>query len=435
MADHAEDIRHRTRRLVASGALEGRRVVIFGASLLAEHVRNELSDAGIALHAVVDNSPDKIGRPWGGVLVGAPAAALTPPDPTVTVLVVSEIYAEEMVAQLAGLGYAGEERVRVLTPRYDLSVGALVARTRRLWRGRRACRRFTRHGTRTLLVAPYEGTGDLYLIGLFFAEYVRRNRLDDHVLAVPNRACARIAAMAGIRDVVVVERQVLNDVIGYARFVRGRGAPVVVLNDGCWPSDGWPTERIAWLRGYRGLHFEQMFRHFVFGLDDGAQHAVPVRSPDRAAAVELLERHGLAPGRTVVMAPYANTLFECPDEDFWAGLAARLQESGYSVATNCVGAEQPVAGTVAVSVPFEQVVDVLDAAGYFVGVRSGLCDIISGSTCRKVVLYDADGRFYKASFREYFSLRWMGLSPDAVELEYRRGDQGSLAARITKELA
>jgi hypothetical protein len=58
-------------------------------------------------------------------------------------------------------------------------------------------------------------------------------------------------------------------------------------------------------------------------------------------------------------------------------------------------------------------------AGYFVGVRSGLCDIISSSSCRKAVLYEKDGYFYKCSPYDYFSLKKMGLCDDAVEIEYR----------------
>ncbi|WGL51917.1 hypothetical protein P5P86_18435 [Nocardioides sp. BP30] len=434
MASHVEDARRRTRRLVAGGALEGRKVVLFGASLLSEHVKDELDRAGITLHAVIDNSPDKVGRPWAGVSVERPDAVLLPPDPHLVVLVVSAVFAEEMLAQLAGLGYTGEPQVQVVTPPAGLSARAFGSRVWRLWRGRRAYRRLMGRRPGPLFVAPYEGTGDLHLIGLFFAEYVRRNGIGDHVVAVPNRACARIAAMAGIASVVVAPA-VLNDIVGYARFVNGRGTDVVVLNDGCWPSDGWPSERTQWLRGYRGLDFEKMFRHFVFGLDASVPHASPASAADPDAVTELMGRHGLEPGRTVVLAPYANTLFERPDPAFWEQAAQALTERGFTVCTNCAGDEQPVRGTVAVAVPFESMVAFMDRAGFFVGVRSGLCDVISGSSCRKIVLYDADGRFYKASFREYFSLRSMGLSPDAVELEYRRGDQASLVATITRELA
>jgi hypothetical protein len=83
----------------------------------------------------------------------------------------------------------------------------------------------------------------------------------------------------------------------------------------------------------------------------------------------------------------------------------------------------------------------MDAAGYFIGVRSGLCDVISTSSCKKVILYEKDGLFYKASQYEYFSLEKMGLCNDAIEIEYRDDLKDSVLNKIfdvlkyeTKEL-
>jgi hypothetical protein len=83
------------------------------------------------------------------------------------------------------------------------------------------------------------------------------------------------------------------------------------------------------------------------------------------------------------------------------------------------GTEKPVAGTSAVFFQLNQAIAFMDAAGYFIGVHSGLCDIISSSTCKKVILYEKDGLFYKSSQYEYFSLAKMGLCDDAVEVKYR----------------
>jgi hypothetical protein len=54
----------------------------------------------------------------------------------------------------------------------------------------------------------------------------------------------------------------------------------------------------------------------------------------------------------------------------------------------------------------------------FIGVRSGLCDIISSAKCTKIILYEKEGLFYKSSQYDYFSLAKMGLCDDAIEIEY-----------------
>jgi hypothetical protein len=93
-----------------------------------------------------------------------------------------------------------------------------------------------------------------------------------------------------------------------------------------------------------------------------------------------------------------------------------------------------VAGTAAVFFPLDQAIAFMDAAGYFVGVRSGLCDIISSSACKKIIFYEKDGLFYKSSQYEYFSLAKMGLCDDAVELEYFERDREEIIKKITEVL-
>ena len=53
-----------------------------------------------------------------------------------------------------------------------------------------------------------------------------------------------------------------------------------------------------------------------------------------------------------------------------------------------------------------------------ISIRSGLCDIISGTECRKIILYPegkkTDGI---SSYKEFFSLEKMGICSDAIEIE------------------
>ena len=101
-----------------------------------------------------------------------------------------------------------------------------------------------------------------------------------------------------------------------------------------------------------------------------------------------------------------------------------LQKKGYSVCTNSCGKKEPaIAGTDAVFFPLNIAPQVVEAAGTFVGVRSGFCDVISRAKARKVILYDKNNWFYNCSAYKYFSLNDMGLCNDAVELEYEEDFQ------------
>ena len=345
-------------------------------------------------------------------------------------IVVAFAAAREMLHQLETLGYRKRRQAFVLTPlNLDESLTSFVRFAPHLLRGRLTYRKLTGGNPESaLFIAPYAGTGDMYLIELFLQSFVERHAIRDYSLAVASNACAQVARMMGETRVAVADQEALNSVISYGRLMRARPTSIVVLNDG-WM--GQPTE---WLRGYKGLNFEKMFRHTVFGLEDEIAPRVPRASASNQAVLKLFDEQGLVPGRTVVLSPYANTLFHVPDPAFWARVAARCAERGLTVCTNCAPKEQPIAGTKAARFPLSLAPDLIETAGYFVGVRSGFCDIVSGTASRKVVLYDREGRFYKGSFHEYFSLTAMGLGRNLREVEYGDGDKEDVVTEVMEGL-
>ena len=82
--------------------------------------------------------------------------------------------------------------------------------------------------------------------------------------------------------------------------------------------------------------------------------------------------------------------------------------------------------------PLDIAPQIIEEAGVFVGVRSGFCDVISGTKAKKVILYDKSNRFYMGSAFEYFSLRGMKLCDDAVEIEYEHNATGNIAEQIAE---
>ena len=408
-------LRKQAGRVARRRALRGKKAVLFGASLVAARVKKELEENGVTVHAVIDNDPDKVGRRYQGLVVQRPEDVLVPFNDEYVVILVAFSPAREMLHQLETLGYRKGRQAFVITPvPLDESLRSFARFALRAVRGYMKYRKLTR-GRRdsTLFVMPYPGTGDIYLVELFLQSFVERQGIRDYVLAVGSKRCAQVAQMMGETRVKVTDEKTLHQVIAYSRFARASGDSVVVLNE------GWAPEPTEWLRGYRGLNFEEMFRHIVFEFEDKVAPQVPASSATNPAVLDIFAEQGLIPGRTVVLSPYTNTLFDIPDEAFWERVAARCRERGLTVCTNCGPKEKPIAGTKAAQFPLSLAGDFVETAGYFVGVRSGFCDIVSGTASRQVVLYDQDGRFYKGSAYEYFSLVAMGLGRNVCELEFR----------------
>jgi hypothetical protein len=346
------------------------------------------------------------------MIVQSPENALAPFNDSTVILFYSPIFYLEITAQLEQMGYKKKFHIFAMNFKTNDSPSVFAYMAGVKIRGWYWYKKITKGHSQdcTIFITPYTGTGDIYLAGLFFNEYIKRNNITDYVFTVVNNACKKVANMFDIQNIVFLPNKASDDIISLERSI-GKNMNIVTLND------GWLSDPLQWLRGYRELNFEKMFRYFVFGFDDSVKHELPPQKDYGKEIDALFEKYGLAKGKTVVLSPYSNTLFDLPN-DVLQAIVVHCKERGLTVCTNCAGKEKPVNGTLAVFFPLDQAIAFMEAAGYFIGVRSGLCDVISSAKCKKVILYERDGLFYKSSQYEYFSLAKMGLCDDAVEIEY-----------------
>lgn len=422
-------LRRRINRLDRRGLLNGKRIVLFGASIFSKYIKTFLLELGYKPSAIVDNDYRKIGKPCMNFVVGKPEDMLLPYDGETTILLYSPSFYSEITRQLKQYGYKSGKSIHALNLKLNDSLKIFTYFTSLRLRGIRWYKKLMRgmDVNTKMFIAPYTGTGDIYLIGLFFNEYLRWNNITDYIFVVVSGACKKVAEMFNIKNIKVVTPQISDDIINLEKALNIK-LNIVVLND------GWGMDARQWIRGYKGLNFEKVFRYFVFGFDDSVAFELPPRRDNSADVDVFFEKYSLLKEKTVVLSPYSNTLFELQD-DFWEEIATLFAERGYTVCTNCAAeSEKPVKGTIEVFFPFGIAVDFLNAAGWFIGIRSGLCDIISSSICRKVILYEKDGLFYRCSPYEYFSLEKMGLYSDAVELEYHEDLREEIVTRIKQLL-
>lgn len=403
--------------LIRCKRLEGKYIVLFGASPASKEIKKCLMEEGICPDAIVDNDSRKIGRECMGLIIQKPEALLSPFRDSVVILLSSVGFSNEKILQLTELGYSNHKHIFCFNLKNDESIPVLAYHTVRMFRGLFCHRRLVSKYSdqHVLFLAPYTGTGDIYLVGLFFHEYVKRNHISNYIFVVVSGACRQVANMFDIKNIEIISQLEVDDIINCDRVLRTKW-PILVLNDS-WVAEY--TNSLQWIRGYNDLSFDKMFRYFVFDFDDHISYQLPTPRDCSIEVKALFEKYDLKETRTVVLSPYSNTLFELPDE-VWHEIVKYCKEQGYTVCTNCAGAgEQAVEGTVGVFFPIGQAIEFMNKAGFFIGVRSGLCDIISSSHCKKIILYEKDGFFYKSSSYEYFSLRKMEFCSDVIELEYR----------------
>lgn len=408
--DELGQVGKKTQSLIRKGYFRGKKIYLFGASDHTRQVIQILREYEMEPEHVLDNDKRKRHSFCAGVEVISPEDVADLTDENYAYVIYS-LFWREMKQQLLRLGVP-KERVICLYERDK----KLPERLYEAYQGKNIYERIrNRYGELPVLFCPYTGTGDIYLIGTFLNRYIRQEKLDEFVFLVINNACRKVADIFRIPNVEVLNNLKEGEcLIRYYLLCPDR-IPLKVLNDS-WTKI--PANKLEWFRGYKGWNFMELFRTFVFDLPDDALPEKPVFADADEELDRIFEENHLIPGRTVVIAPYSNTLADLP-ESFWSGIVTYLHDKGYAVCTNCGGpAEPPLPDTVPASFSLTIAPQFVSKAGWFIGVRSGLCDVISAADAVKIVLYDRDNWFYNCSAYEYFSLNHMGLCDDAVELQF-----------------
>lgn len=127
-----------------------------------------------------------------------------------------------------------------------------------------------------------------------------------------------------------------------------------------------------------------LYLNYGFMIDSNAVKSLPPLVEDDNMIHKLFTQNHLERGKTVLLAPYSTGLkeYEIP-QTFWVKIVTELKYRGFTLATNCAGMEKCIPGTIALNIPYHQIVPFLEKAGYFIGIRSGLCDIVAGQPARK----------------------------------------------------
>ncbi|MDY0236843.1 MAG: hypothetical protein RBR71_12520 [Gudongella sp.] len=268
---------------------------------------------------------------------------------------------------------------------------------------------------RMIYICPYKGTGDVYLALSLLCGILKERRDETATVCVIGAACARIAALFGFSNIVSFEQKEMDDIMLMGTVCGFGRLNMFVLHADPPNSKMGISDR---MRNYNGLNYRDMYSYGVFGMGPELEAVVPGFRPFDESVAEYFRSNRLKPGRTVIVAPSVKTLGRLP-EWFWIELAARLGQAGYSVCTNCGDDEDPVAGSVRLSVPYGMMKAYYEYAGHVISSRSGLCDVFSSFDMCKIVIYQPNVFWGSSGAMEYFSLNRMRLCDDAIEIRYQ----------------
>lgn len=355
-----------------SGRLRDARVYAFGHTAATEQIRRALSRHNIALTGILDNNRAKQGSSLHGVPIVSPNTMADVTEPSV-VLIASRFHSE-MRQQLVDLKYAGE-----IIRLGAASLGPDTASGSNRDRGAGLLDRLrTAHPDRHLVVCPFDALGDVYWALAYLPAFAAARRLRPAVVIVVGEGCRLVAQLFGHEDVHSLTQAEMDDLVA---AVVAAGPPNATIAHHDRPyGENAPVRALD----HRFVAFVDMYRDLVYKLPPEARPQAPRR--DSPAGADPAWTSKIPGDRTVLMAPYAKSVVPVP-WSFWERTAERHASHGDAVATLVHGDQDPVRGTLALKIPIPELIGAVEHAGTFIGLRSGLCDVVHTARARKVHVF------------------------------------------------
>lgn len=283
---------------------------------------------------------------------------------------------------------------------------------------------------RPIYVYDYSGLGDVYVICLYLNGNEKELSSKDIILTVIGNGCKKVTDLFRLPNVKVLS-SLESICLTYLSNIAGPDLDI-------HPSTPFPQHVFSdiyahYLYGKR-LNMAEVYAHVMLGIRE-ARISYPnndLRQNSNKLNNFFSENHQLQHGKTVIISPYANTVIGYPTS-FWIMLIQKLKGLGFSVYTNCSGSEPEITGAPAFHFPLEIAEQVLNYAGFFVGIRSGFCDIICNTSAYKVIIYP-EYEIFNSSVYDFCSFEKMKIGKSFREIQWDYSNLNELCEIITSAI-
>lgn len=162
------------------------------------------------------------------------------------------------------------------------------------------------------------------------------------------------------------------------------------------PANAFTEEFFDYIARYPQIRFKDCIQYGCLGISPKAEFCAPALKTKMASCFP----REFIPGKTVLISPFSRALFLEQDR-FFLDLVNHLKRKGYQVFTNLSEPEQaPLPGTLAAYYSLTEICTFVMAGGFFVGARSGLCDLLAYVECKLVAIYP-----YASPYFDFFDIQ------------------------------
>nr|MDE7476608.1 hypothetical protein [Lachnospiraceae bacterium] len=373
---HYDEMLENLNRLEQADVFMDKIVYLFGHCNATEELADLLVERGYVVCAILDNNKAKQGTEYKGIKIKSPASILEKRDDRSIVCIVARAYAS-MYRQLRQIGYQGkiEKLVDYNTyAEYSLSDETIQKKKRRLEEGMELLLKAKEkyHGV-FRIYCPFQALGDICFMMSFLPYFLGQREIKDYVVFTIGETCAEVARIYGAENTEVLTQKEMDEQIQAVLYTRDENAFI--------PHQDRPYVQTLYKALYiKKISLEDIYKYGVFAL---SKDCVPYRPVN----LEVYDKLESIPKETsVILSPYAKSVTNIP-EGYWNRIRDYYKREGYMVYANVAGDEEALSGSIRLEIPLAQFQSVVERAGTFIGVRSGLCDVIRWADCKKTVLY------------------------------------------------
>lgn len=358
------------------GVFEGKKIFLFGHCNATEELMELLLLHNYTVKAILDNNSLKQNHKCQGIPIISPSELQTIWESDVLVCIVARAYAS-MVKQLRQLGFNG--RIEKLVDynsysEYSLSKETIQRKKERVKGGIRIVEKLKeRFPEAYRIYCPFMALGDVYYAMSYLPYFLKERKIDEYVVIVIGNACGAVAKMFGVAQVEIVSQEDMDESVQAVLYTRDGDAYIA-------HQDRPYTIYLSKALYVKKISLETMYKCGVFGLP---KDTIPLL-PNNLGIYDKLNE--IPRGRSVILSPYAKSVTNIPI-GYWENIIQDYSQKGYTIYTNVSGEEIALDGTIELRVKLPQMQSVVEHAGTFIGLRSGLCDVIKWANCKKIAVY------------------------------------------------
>ncbi len=370
--------------------IQGKKVYLFGHCHATEDLADLLLSKKYCPAAILDNNPNKHGNLYKGIPIVKPQTILSDGQENTVVCIAARAYAA-MSRQLKRLGYRGLVRKMVDYNSYaDYSLsGETVKRMKeREERGERLLAGLSgKYPGYFKILCPFQALGDICFMMSYLPYFLQRREVVKCVIGVVGNACGQVAELycpeeSGVVKaaggffryaVEVFSQKDMDGMIQAALYVRDGNVFI--------PHQDRPyIVNLSKALYLKRIPLERIYCCGVFGLPPDTEPVKPT------GFYEDVEAGDIRPGNAVILSPYAKSVAALP-KGIWHDVVGHYRSLGLECYTNVAGNEEPLPGTRAISPQIRAMKSIVERAGIFVGIRSGMCDVLNTAEAKKIALY------------------------------------------------